>query len=85
MPYGPEPDYEHHPFSTLRGFLPHEEEYHLLLTHYQPVSQSLGLFLVALQSKSSHLSSIYTIDYDRQRAHFMSGKHVMLNISSPVQ
>ena len=54
------------------------------LTSYGDIDDKIGILMVALRSKSSQMSSIYSIEYDKKMAYLMSGRNVMLNLKGNI-
>ena len=56
----------------------------MILTHYSNIDEERGMLMVAVESKSSKMSSIYCVEFDRRRSYLMSGSNVVLNIKGDV-
>ena len=56
----------------------------MILTHYSKKDESRGMLMIAVESKSSKMSSIYCVEFDRKRSYLMSGSNVVLNIKGNV-
>ena len=56
----------------------------MIMTHYNNIDELRGMLMIAVESKSSKMSSIYCVEFDRKRSYLMSGSNVVLNIKGNV-